>query len=196
MESAQGLLLNYGTTLKCRFYELILFTWPTLFSKRSAHENRPSFLRSLGPCSVYSMVDGSWQGFFCNVGGKKIKIKSCLPNIVGGKTLSSFCMSEEKKKINEQRKTDCSTMLWTMINVLCVYYNCWVHMSQFCLVFLGPFCLEWLIIFLLFLKGKTSKNSRLYVEGNKIKMLRNNVGGKKEKTLKVQFFFLVGDNLS
>ena len=153
-----------------------------------------SLLVTLRPCSVYSMVDGSRQGFFCNVGGKKIKIKSYLPNTVGGKTLSNFCMSEGKKKLTNNKNRLFHNVL-DYDKCLCVYYNCWVHMSQFCLVFLGPFCLEWFIIFL-FLKGKTSKNFQLYVEGNKIKMLWNNVGGKKENTLKIQFFFLVGDNLS
>ncbi len=50
---------------------------------------------------------------------------------------------------------------------------------------LGPIYLRVIylivIIVLLFLKGKISKNSQLYVGENKIKILLNNVGGKKEK---------------
>ncbi len=45
-------------------------------------------------------------------------------------------------------------------------------------------------------KGKSAKIPGYMSEEIKLKMLWNNVGGKKEKTLKVRFFFLVGDNLS
>ncbi len=48
--------------------------------------------------ALYSMVDGSRQQFFCFVGGKKIKIKTSLPNSVGAKKLFRCNMSEEKKK--------------------------------------------------------------------------------------------------
>ena len=45
------------------------------------------------------MVDGSRQGFLCGVGGKKIKIKTCLPNTVGGKkTLQFLHVGRGKKK--------------------------------------------------------------------------------------------------
>ncbi len=76
------------------------------------------------------------KGFSVMSEEKKIKIKSCLPNTVGVKTLFNSCMSGEKKKITEQQKTDCSTMLLTMINVY-VFITIIRYVSQSCLAFLG-----------------------------------------------------------
>ena len=45
---------------------------------------------------IFSVISTP-EGFFCFVGGKKIKIKMCLPNTVGQKKLFRCCMSEEKK---------------------------------------------------------------------------------------------------
>ncbi len=46
----------------------------TFFLSVYLREKTVLFSFSVGPCSVYSMVDGSRQGFFPFVGGKKIKI--------------------------------------------------------------------------------------------------------------------------
>ncbi len=85
--------LVFSVMVSCMCLYLVLLIWAKRADKED--ELKVFYIR---PCSVYSMVDGSRQGFSCYVGGKKIKIKSRLPNTVGGKTLLNSCMSEERKK--------------------------------------------------------------------------------------------------